>query len=186
MTLRLIGGQFRSRLLKTPKGSQTRPTSSLLRKAVFDICQAHIDDARVLDLFAGSGAMGLEAISRGAAHATFVELDKQAVRCIQENIRELQVEEQCRVLQGDALSCLKRLQKEGKPYDLIYVDPPYRHTLYNPILQFLDQSGLLKPDGVLFVEEAHPSKLEVVLTKLMLKESRKFGDSLLHQFYTIQ
>ena len=86
MTLRIIGGKFKGRLIKTPKGEKTRPTSAILRKAVFDICQNQITDARFLDLFAGSGAMGLEALSRGASHATFVERDKHSVSCLKENL----------------------------------------------------------------------------------------------------
>ena len=94
MTLRVLGGKFRGRLLQSPRGSQTRPTTSMLRKAVFDILQNSIEDFRFLDLFAGSGAMGIEALSRGAKHATFVESHKDALRCINANLATLKLEKE--------------------------------------------------------------------------------------------
>jgi 16S rRNA (guanine966-N2)-methyltransferase len=184
--LTIIGGEFRNRKLKTPKGDVTRPTSAVLRKSVFDICMSHITDAHFLDLFAGSGAMGLEALSRGAAHATFVERDKNALRSIQENIALLKVESQCSVLATDILTALKRLQKQGDTFDLIYIDPPYDNVEITPlILNFIDQHALLKPDGILFVEEGIPSHLTPETRPyphLLHQKSRRFSQSLLHQF----
>jgi 16S rRNA (guanine966-N2)-methyltransferase len=179
--MRLIGGKFKNRLLKSPKGSHTRPTSALLRKALFDICRPFIEDATILDVCAGTGAIGLEGLSRGAAHATFVDNDKQAIRCLQENVRALELENQCTILCGDALTALKRLVKAQKQFDLIYIDPPYRHALYQPLLQLLDESTLLAPNGILFVEEASPSHLNTPLSHLTLNKTRKFGNSLLHE-----
>ncbi len=186
MTLHLIGGRLKNRRLKSPKGSHTRPTSALLRKAVFDICRPWIEEALVLDLFAGTGAIGLEAISRGAAHATFVDHNKEAIRCLKENVHTLELEEQCTILCADALSCIKRFAKSQQQFDLIYIDPPYRDTLYHPLLQLLDQELLLAPQGVLFVEEAAPSHLDIALSRLILKNSRKCGNSILHQYHRIR
>ena len=184
MSLRIIGGTFRNRPLKAPKHALTRPTSAILRKSVFDICQSYIEDARFLDLFAGSGAMGLEALSRGASHATFVDQDKQALQCIYDNIQSLQVEGKTEVIRGDVLPVLKRLH--GR-FDLIYVDPPYALTApVLDILRWVDQHDFLAPGGILFIEEAHPSHLnpsENTWHRLVHKDSRKFGDSLLHQFH---
>ena len=92
MSLRIIAGEFRNRLLKSPKSLQTRPTLAILRKAVFDILQPYIHQAHFLDLFAGSGLMGIEALSRGASHTTFVDNDRNAIRCIRENISLLNLQ----------------------------------------------------------------------------------------------
>jgi 16S rRNA (guanine966-N2)-methyltransferase len=190
MTLRIIGGAFRSRLLKTPKGIKTRPTSAIMRKCVFDICQQHIQGKHVLDLFAGSGAMGLEALSRGAAHATFIDKDKQAIRTIEENIALLNVETSCCTYLGDAFSILKR--KTIKHFDLVYIDPPYQDKglsetdtcMYAELLEFFDQNPLLNENALVFVETSSFSKhiQTKALTHLALLNVRAFGKSLLHQY----
>lgn len=181
--LRIIGGAFKSRLLKTPKSQQTRPTSSLVRKAFFDICRNEVVDARFLDLYAGSGAMGIEALSRGASHATFVDFHKQAIQCLKENIKMLQLEEQSTILMKDALTALKALKNRGALFDLIYIDPPYDQDPF-PILQFLDENPLLAEAGFLFFEEQSPSKIPIEqLQNLKWIQERKFGTTILNQFH---
>lgn len=189
MTLRIIGGTFKGRLIKTPKGQHTRPTSSILRKAVFDICQRQISDAKFLDLFAGSGAMGIEAISRGASHATFIDEDKNAHLCIQENIRLLNISGLCEVIKGDAISILKKLEKRDS-FDIIYIDPPYGKTLkegillIDHVLEILSNSPLVAKDGLIFIEEEVikiPREIPS-FEGLAFIDSRKFGKSLLHQY----
>ena len=193
MTLKIIAGRFRNRLLKSPKGTQTRPTSALLRKSVFDISQMFIENSRFLDLFAGSGAMGIEALSRGAKHATFVDKDKNALRAIEENIHLLQIEKECTVLAGEAFIILKRLKEKKEQFDLIYIDPPYvkedkkGSSLYEKILHFLEENDLIANGAKVFVEEGHPSILNpqsLALKHLKFKDTRRFGISVLHQFYT--
>jgi 16S rRNA (guanine966-N2)-methyltransferase len=185
MSLHIIGGTFRNRSLKAPKTLNTRPTSAILRKSVFDSCQFEIQDAHVLDLYAGSGAIGLEALSRGAASATFVEHDKHALKAIHENIASLGVQDKAQVIGADVLLALKRFKK---PFNFIYIDPPYAITDPLPIiLDKIQSEELLAPPGLLFVEEAFPSHLhpeQLMLSSLIYKETRKFGDSLLHKFTT--
>ena len=188
MSLRIIGGTFRNRLLKSPKGEQTRPTLAVMRKAVFDILQSKIEGANFLDLYAGTGAMGLEALSRGAAHATFVETDRFALRCIEENSRDLKIEEQCTTMGYDCLLALKKLAKDKKQFDIAYVDPPYaaaaRLHLLQEILTFFDTHPLLTHNGILFLEEAAPPTLELPhLTTLRHVDTRTFSRSALHQFH---
>src|SRR5690349_14081953 len=98
MTLRIIGGTLRGRRLLSPKSSLTRPTTAIVRKSVFDICQEIIVDAEFLDLFAGSGAMGIEALSRGAKHVTFVDSNAQAIQCVEHNLRLFKMEKQATIL----------------------------------------------------------------------------------------
>jgi 16S rRNA (guanine966-N2)-methyltransferase len=182
MSLHLIGGQFKGRRLRSPKGPHVRPTTAILRKAVFDICKDQIEGAHFLDLFAGTGAMGLEALSRGAAHATFIEHSKDALRCIQDNIASLGLKECTELLKGDVLRTLKRLKTS---FQIIYIDPPYEKIPMGELLLYLDQSKLLVSGGILFLEEAHPSKenfAALAMQHLVLKNSRRFGKSMLHQF----
>ena len=124
--MHIIGGIYRNRTLIAPKGQEVRPTSSRLREALFNICQSYIQDALFLDLFAGSGAMGFEAISRGAKKATLIDLSKDSIRCIEANAASLNVEEQVQILQGDVFKWIERLQKQGVQFDIIYADPPYQ------------------------------------------------------------
>jgi 16S rRNA (guanine966-N2)-methyltransferase len=139
MSLRIIGGRLRNHTLFSPKGQQTRPTSGLVRKAVFDICQADIEDARFLDLFAGSGAMGLEALSRGASHATFVDASRLACQCITKNLHHLFLEKEATVLCGNVLHMIDRLARQ-QPFTLIYIDPPYDEGYIPEVLMRIDYS----------------------------------------------
>lgn len=178
MTLHLIAGQFKGRPLKTPKNSTTRPTQGMLREAIFNICQNEIENASFLDLFAGSGAMGLEALSRGAARATFVEKNREAVRCIRENIQTLQVEAKTTLLSLDVHKAIERLK--GARFDLIYIDPPYDLTF--PLEQLIP---LLQPHALLFLEERYEPKKNRPLPStphLILQSTRRFGIALLSIF----
>lgn len=192
MSLKIIGGLFKGRPLKTPKGEKTRPTLAIMRKAVFDILQTEIEEAAFLDLYAGSGAMGLEALSRGAKHATFVEANRNAFSCIEENTRLLKVQDQCTLLSYDVLLALKKLAKEKRSYDCIYVDPPYapgaKLRLLEEILLFFDTHPLVHLNGNLFLEEASPCILDVKQLKLGTLchvGTRTFSRSTLHQFRKI-
>lgn len=187
----IVGGKFKHQRLFAPKSNLTRPTSSKLREALFNICQNYIADADFLDLFAGSGAMGLEAISRGARSATFVEISREAVRIIKRNIENLKVEQQCEVLCGQVLALLKLLERHNRQFDIIYVDPPYNTKIdiagellmYSEwMIRSIDENSLLKPGGTLFIEEdaRHPPQIE--LRSLVLKDSRKFGHTLLQRY----
>lgn len=182
--LQIIGGTFKKKKLKSPKGLSTRPTSSRLREAVFNICQQEVVGSRFLDLFSGSGAMGIEALSRGADLAVFVDKDKLAVDCIRSNLKTLSLEKQARVVMGDAAAFLSQFGT----YDIIYVDPPYTEKgaeicYSHQILFAIDQSQLLAAGGMLFIEEGSVWKPEVeALKSLHLKNSRKVGRSMLHQF----
>ena len=187
--MRIIGGKWGGRALKAPKGTQTRPTLAITRKAVFDICQFAMSDAEVLDLFAGSGAMGLEALSRGALHVTFVDKSNEAIRCIRENLQTLDAEAAATILQADAMSALKKLEGRKKIFSFIYIDPPYeelpKSSSRAAIIAFLDKSSLISPGGIVFIEESAPEKLPTELPplqSLVHLDSRSFSKSVLHQY----
>jgi 16S rRNA (guanine966-N2)-methyltransferase len=152
--VRIVAGQHRSRRLAVPPGKGVRPTSDRAREAIFSSLGAMVVEARVLDLFAGSGAMGLEALSRGAAHCLFVERDAQALAAIKTNITELGERERSTVDKANALTALKRLVEARETFDLIVVDPPYESVpkLAGTLADLLPQA--LAPDGRVVLETA--------------------------------
>ncbi len=183
MTLKILGGEFGGRLLKAPKGSQTRPTTSMVRKAVFDILQPQVQDAVFLDLFSGSGAMGIEALSRGAKRAIFVDSHKEAIRALKENLSLLKIENAL-VMQNDVFKALTKLKEMNLVCDIIYADPPYdRSNLYIELLNFFDGGALLKIGGTLMLESPAPSPIKnPTLSHLNALPVRRYGGSELHQF----
>jgi 16S rRNA (guanine966-N2)-methyltransferase len=168
--MRILSGTFKNRTLFSPKGGKTRPTSSKMRASVFNILQGLVEGADFLDVFAGSGAMGFEALSRGAASATFIERDAQAARCIRQNLKTLGING--KILQRDASLALKQLDKK---YDIIYIDPPYDLEI-TPLLKLLP--SLIKDGGSILVEQS--SRVELDVSPLTLENKRTYGDSVLY------
>jgi len=184
MILRMLGGQFKGRILKSPKSCPTRPTQGILRQAVFNICQQQIPGARFLDLFAGSGAMGLEALSRGAELACFVEQNGPAARVIRENIQILQVTDHSELLVMDVFRALKTLAKRNETFDTVYIDPPYGQTeMIRDVLQELEKNNLISPKAIVFFEDSTQDKeLEYESSRLKLVSARRFGIARLYQY----
>lgn len=186
--MRIIAGLYKNRPISTPKGLKTRPTSSKLREALFNICQGYIENARFLDLFAGSGAMGLEALSRGAQCALFIDSNRESIKCIQANVKATNAGSSCEIIFSDVFKALEQLMKSGRQFDIIYADPPYdtyaHQVLFSEkIVRLIDQGTLLKAGGVLFVEEGSKSLPEIKeLTTLRLLSSRRMGRALLQQY----
>lgn len=183
MGLRIISGAFQGRHLQSPKGSQTRPTKNSLREAVFNICQFYIEKSFFLDLFAGSGAMGFEALSRGAHFTTFIEKDKQAARAIQENRKSLEVEDRSQILIMDFRSALKKLDEEGLKYDIVYIDPPYGVFQTEEIIKLLHTHGILQGESQIFLEEeCNKEKAPLEIQAFEERKTRKWGKTHLRQF----
>lgn len=150
--MRIIAGTYASRKINAPKGKQTRPTLDKVREAVFSSAGGFFDGGIFLDLYAGSGANGLEALSRGCDKAVFVDVSKAAVSVIRDNIRTLGAEENCRVLPVSDRKALQILQEEGAVFDYIYMDPPYEKHHNEEILSFIDENGMLNGGGLIMVE----------------------------------
>jgi len=168
--MQIIAGTYKSRRLVAPKHDRTRPTSSALRGAFFNICRNQIEGATFLDLFAGSGAIGLEALSRGALSATFLERDREALKALHTNIASLGVADQCHVMSGDVQKVLPRLKNT---FSLIYADPPYEAgPLTQWLLDWIDTSSLLAPQGHFFLEEKVPPD-STQLQRLRLIDQRE-------------
>ena len=127
--MRVIAGSARRLQLETVPGTDTRPTTDKIKETLFNILQPRVGGADFLDLFAGSGAIGIEALSRGAASAVFVENDRRAVTCIKKNLEHTRLSQKAAVLPFEAMASLGRLEREGRSFDLIFLDPPYRKEL---------------------------------------------------------
>jgi len=181
--VRILGGRLKGRIIKTPQGTQTRPTTSLLRKALFDILQDKIEGARFLDLFAGSGAIGIEALSRGAQHVTFVESHRDAFSCIQKNLFLFQLHSQATSFFLDTFKALKKLEMQKQHFEIIYADPPYFSALIHRLLNFLNFSSLLSKNALLFIEKPlTPCRWDHHFHNLILIDERRFGSSFLDQY----
>jgi 16S rRNA (guanine(966)-N(2))-methyltransferase RsmD len=175
--MRIIAGRLKGRRLKAPTWDGVRPTSDKLRETLFNILAPRINDARVLDGFAGTGAVGIEAISRGAAHVTFVEQDRRAVALIEENLRGCAVEGGYTIHRGDVATVLPNLGSNA--FDVILLDPPYDITTMTAVLDA--SAGALAPGGLVVVEHATRREPE---TAALLEPVRrvKSGDSSLTFF----
>lgn len=175
--MRIGSGALRGRKLVAPKGMETRPTSARLKKSLFDVLAAELDAARVLDLYAGAGALGIEALSKGAAHAVFVERARRAAEAIRRNIETLDLEARARVLVADARAALSKLDAADDVFDVVFADPPYRSSELATVLTACGSGGLVAPEGVVVVEHHH--KLELLDAYGEVSRSRvlKSGES---------
>ena len=163
--MRVIAGAAKGHHLQTIEGLATRPTTDRLKETLFNIIAFDLPEASFLDLFSGSGAIGIEALSRGAAEAVFVENAAECQRVILENLQHTRLQEKARLLQADVLSALDRLAAEGKAFDIIFMDPPYEAELYTPVLEKIAENGLLQPEGYLIAEGS--SRITLTLPKSM-------------------
>ncbi len=174
--MRVIAGRLGGRRLKAPRGTVTRPTSDRVREALFAML-GELDGASVLDLFAGSGALGIEAISRGAASAVFVERDARAATVLHANLAALGIGEQAaQVRRGDALAALQSARADEETYDLVFIDPPYSHAHdWGPELT-ASLPSLLRPEARVVVESDRRAPLEL---RLDVERQRRYGDTLI-------
>jgi 16S rRNA (guanine966-N2)-methyltransferase len=189
--MRVIGGTAKSTPLVSLKGAKVRPTLDRVRESLFNQIAGEMTGSRFLDLFAGSGAIGIEALSRGAEEVVFVELNSQAQAIIYQNLAK------CRFLDSDneekkskhwillksnALHALKVLAERHHQFDLVYVDPPYANGLYEETLTALARSGLLAESALVIAEHHHTTALQESYDKLILTKNRQIGDTCL-SFY---
>lgn len=149
--MRVIAGSARRLLLKTPLGDNTRPTTDRIKETLFNMLQNDVPGSYFLDLFAGSGQIGLEAVSRGARYAVFVENNKKACACIEDNIHFTKFDRETKLLQSDVISAIRSMEGKYK-FDVIFMDPPYKHEYEKEVLECLKDSSILKEDTLIVVE----------------------------------
>ena len=160
--MRVIAGKARRLLLKTIDGLDTRPTTDRIKETLFNMLQNDIPGCRFLDLFSGSGGIGIEALSRGAETAVFVEKNQKAADCIRENLKNTHLEEQASVMVCDAVEALLRMEGKQEPFHIIFMDPPYHQGMELKVLQYLKTSALADEDTLLIVEEALETNTDAI------------------------
>lgn len=178
--MRVIAGSVKGRSLKAPRGLVTRPTADRVRQSIFDMLAFRSEAASVLDLFAGSGAMGIEALSRGAGRAVFVDKNAEALKAIEENLRKCGFERQARIERGDFRTALRRLAVSGERFDLVFIDPPYEGGVRDEAM--LGAGQVLAPGGYVVVETASTEEHPAVPDGWALEVERKFGRTVVYLY----
>ncbi len=175
--MRVIAGAFRGRRLHAPKGPGIRPTIDRVREAVFNIIASEVPDAQVLDLFAGTGAMGIEALSRGAARCVFVDQSAEAVRLVRENLELCGVEDRALVIRDGVPSAIRGLAARGERFELIFIDPPYGRGHLEKTMDILD--AVAAPGALAVAEHFIKDESPVGLKIWTKKTERRYGDTLI-------
>jgi 16S rRNA (guanine(966)-N(2))-methyltransferase RsmD len=183
--MKIGSGRFRGRSIQVPKGLKTRPTSGRLKKALFDIIAPELPGARVLDLFAGAGALGLEAISRGASHVIFVERRKSAVAVIAANLEKLGVADQAEVIQNEAAKAIHHLSQRSEELQVVLIDPPYGAGAYQAVVEHIDEASIVDSGGIVIVEHHHKAELDDAYGSLRKHRVVRAGESCL-TFYRLE
>jgi len=179
--VRIIAGTLKGRKLDAPTWDGLRPTSDKLRETLFNVLAPRIEGARVLDGYAGTGAVGIEALSRGAAHVTFVEQDRRAAALIESNLKKCRIEDGYVIIRTSVLQAIEGLRGKGKvAFDVILLDPPYASDFHEALPHVGD---IVKPDGVVILEHARKAEAPAAAGRLTRVREVKSGDSTL-TFYS--
>jgi 16S rRNA (guanine966-N2)-methyltransferase len=176
--MRVISGTLKGRRLMAPTGMAIRPTADRIKESVFNILAGSVQTKRTLDLFAGTGALGIEALSRGAASAVFVDQAKAALAAIRRNIRELGLEDRSHVIHWNILKNLNCLIPERDAFDLVFMDPPYATDAVSPVLAGLLSCGALAAGARVIIEHSSREPIVLPMGILVLSDQRRFGKTL--------
>lgn len=178
--MRIISGKYKGHPLVSFQADHIRPTTDRVKESLFNMIQNHIEDARVLDLFSGTGNLGLEALSRGAKEVLFVEKSKKSIQILEKNLAKLKVEEPYRIQQKDVISFLKSY--DGEPFDIIFADPPFTEKMAHDVMLAAGASRIFHPQSLMMIESARRERIEDDYSPLIRYDVREFGDKLL-SFY---
>ncbi len=179
IVVRVISGKAKGVALKTPKGMQTRPTADRVKEALFSIIQFDIPCAKVLDLFGGTGQLGIEALSRGADAAVFVDERDDACNLIRENLRKSRLEQQGRVVRSDYAAYLKKCSEK---FDIIFLDPPYAEVFLENALKLITEIDILQSGGIIVAERPLGKELPWSFDGYSRSKDYKYGNTLLTLF----
>ena len=181
--MRIITGRARGLQLNTPKNFDVRPTADRVKESVFNIIGSKIIGTQVLDLFAGTGNLGLESWSRGAEAITFIDEGKESLRLVQNNIAKCRADKDCTVIKGNAVNVIDRLYKQGKRFDFAFCDPPYNKGWIEKIISALVASPVLNQGGYLVVERAVHETIDKLPAAFELVRSEKYGETIVDFIY---
>ncbi len=178
--MRIIAGLSKGFLLKAPKGLDVRPTADRVKETIFNILRDRVENSTILDLFAGTGNLGLEALSRGAAAVTFFDNSRRSLAIVKENVAHTHWENFCELHKTDALLGLAFLKKNHRNFDLIFCDPPYNRNLVGKVLTSLDEpAGILASEGIVIIEHSRHESWPDSLEYLKVWRTEKFGETLI-------
>ena len=175
--MRIITGRARGLQLNTPKNMDVRPTADRVKESVFNIIGNKIVQAQVVDFFAGTGNLGLESWSRGAAGITFIDLSRESLRIVESNILKCKAQEDCSVIKGNAVQVIERLYQQGKRFDFAFCDPPYKKGWLQQIVNALEKYHLLQEGGYLVMERSPQEEITCWPQGYELIRSVKYGDT---------
>lgn len=184
MTLRVISGKVRGLKLDTPKNDDVRPTTDRVKESLFNIINSYIMDSRVLDLFAGTGSLGIECLSRGAEKCVFVDVSKESISIVKSNIKKARVENESVVINADFKEAIKRLEGKDK-FDVIFMDPPYYKEMFVKALESVDNADLLDEEGIIMIEHDSKDSFPEKIGRLIQNKSKKYGNTTL-TFYKME
>ena len=181
--MRIIGGEYRGRTLKMPKGTEVRPTQDRVREAIFNIIRERVPGSSVLDLYAGSGAFGIEALSRGAHLSVFVDNNDNCIKTIKSNLSALdKMAQSSEVLKLNAVGAISGFGKANRKFDIIFLDPPYYEEFARNSLLKIDACDILSPQSLVIVEHFKKDIMPEKTGNLFLFRQRKYGDTVI-SFY---
>ena len=180
--MRIIAGRLKGRKLQAFKGRQVRPTADRVREALFNILNRKFIDAKVLDLFAGTGALGIEALSRGAKSAVFVDNDAHSLEVLRSNLDRCALQHSTQIIQWDIARSLACLKAYPRTFDMVFMDPPYHCGMVPTTLQHLEKSGCLEPQAVLAAEHEAGATFEIESSRFTCTDNRRYGRTALSFF----
>ncbi|MBI4854742.1 MAG: 16S rRNA (guanine(966)-N(2))-methyltransferase RsmD [Acidobacteria bacterium] len=184
--MRVIAGNYKGRNLRTLEGLDVRPTSDRLRETLFNILSPYIEDSHFLDICSGSGAVAIEALSRGAIEAALIEVSRKATQVIYENLEHCKISKtQAKIFCSDATIALKELGKNNSLFDIVYFDPPYKSNIYLPVLALLGEKKILSDDAIVVVEHHSKIPMPEIVGQLNCYRKLKQGETEL-SFYKIK
>ena len=172
--MRVVSGSARGTVLTAPDGMQTRPTADRAKEALFSMLMQEVAGCRFLDLFSGSGAIGIEALSRGAAHACFVDNATAAVDVIRRNLEKTKLVSRAEVVRADAMSAVRQLSQRGAVFDIVFLDPPYERGLAKTAAEIVLAEGLLAKGGLLVVEQG-ANEAPLALANTLIWKQKRYG-----------
>lgn len=181
--MRVNAGSAKGKKLKSSSTKEVRPTSDKVKAAVFNTIGQNLEGKMFLDLFSGTGGMGIEALSRGADSCVFIEKNRECVKIIYENLKITGLSHRARVFKTDVIRGLAKLQKENLSFDFIYMDPPYFKPLYIPVFEAILEKGLLKKDGALIVEHFKNIIFPEKVSGIEQGKIKKYGDTVITYYY---
>jgi 16S rRNA (guanine(966)-N(2))-methyltransferase RsmD len=183
--IRVIGGSAKGRRLSSIRDITVRPTSEKVRGAVFDILQGYFPFKRAVDIFAGTGAMGIEALSRGVAETVFIDSNPDVVSLIRKNLEKCGFSAKAKVLKMDAINAIELFINKGERFDLIFIDPPYDDSLTLRVLERIDTNGILSPGAMVVSESSKRMVIEGKLNSIELFKRKRYGDTVVSFYRTV-